>query len=155
MYRKGKIAAFATKAGSLFYLKYCHKEKVNMMNADSKEQLWHHRLWTLRRTENLQKLDFDTRKRIGFCETYVGGKHYRSPFEKSKRHTTELLELVHSDVCGKKWPRSPKEEQEYILTFVDDHSWYAWAYSLKTKDQVFERLCNGRRTNPVEINSKC
>ncbi len=109
-----------------------------MTNADSKERLWHRRYGHLGE-QNLQKLDYDSKKRIGFCETCVGGKHHRSPFEKSKRHTTDPLELVHSDVCGKMGEKS-QGGAEYFLTFVDNHSRYAWVYSLKTKDQVFERF---------------
>lgn len=29
---------------------------------------------------------------------------------------------------------------EYFVTFIDDHSWYAWVYPLKKKDQVFEQF---------------
>ena len=127
--RKGKVVAFATKVGSLYYLEYCRKKKVNMTNSDNKERLWHRRyghlgeqnLQKLAKTEMIEKFDYNAKKRIGFCETCVGGKHHRSPFEKSTRHTTELLELVHSDVCGKMGEKS-QGGAEYFLTFVDDHS---------------------------------
>ena len=48
-----------------------------------------------------------------------------------------MLELVHSDVCGKMREKS-LGGGEYFLTFTDDRSRYTWVYILKTKDQVFD-----------------
>ena len=95
--RKGKVTAFATKVGSLYYLEYCQKEKVNVTNSDNKERLWHCRyghvgeqnLQKLAKTGMTEQFDYDTKKRIGFCESCVGGKLHRNPFEQSRRHTTE------------------------------------------------------------------
>ncbi len=74
---------------------------------------------------------------IGFCETCIGGKQHRTPFNSSKRQSKETLELVHSDVCGKISEKSLGGGQ-YFLTFTDDKSRYSWVYILKTKDQVFD-----------------
>ena len=40
--QNGTVVAFATKVGSLYYLEYCRKDKVNVTNSN-KEQLWHRR----------------------------------------------------------------------------------------------------------------
>ena len=48
----------------------------------------------------------------------------------------DLLELVHSDVCGKISETSIGGAQ-YFLKFTEDKSRYSWVYILKTKDQVF------------------
>ena len=77
-----------------------------------------------------------THQRI-FCESCIGGKQHRTPFDSSERHTVDLLELVHSDVCGKISEPSIGGAQ-YFLTFTDDKSRYSWVYILKTKDQVFD-----------------
>ena len=47
----------------------------------------------------------------------------------------ELLELVHSDLCG---PMKTKTlgGALYFVTFIDDCSRKLWVYVLKTKDQV-------------------
>ncbi len=50
-----------------------------------------------------------------------------------------MLELVHSDVCGKMGQKS-RGGAEYFLTLLDDKTHYTWVYPLKTKDQVFERF---------------
>ena len=49
--------------------------------------------------------DFDVSTDLEFCETCVGGKHHRSPFQiGTSARPEEPLGLVHSDVtdvCGK------------------------------------------------------
>lgn len=99
--QKEDVVAFATKVGNLYYLEYCHKEKVNVTDIENKERLWHRRYGHLGE-ENLRKLaklemteqfDYNEKKNIGFCETCVGGKHHRSPFEKKKKHTLSVEPL--------------------------------------------------------------
>ena len=80
--------------------------------------------------------DYNASNNIGFCESCVGEKQHRTPFDSSERHTVDLLELVYSDVCGKISETSIGGTQ-YFLTFTDDQSKYSWVYILKTKDQVF------------------
>ena len=60
----------------------------------------------------------------------------RGHFKTSYTPANEILELVHSDVCGKMHHTSI-EGAEYFLMFTDDKSHYSWVYPLKTKDQVF------------------
>ena len=74
---------------------------------------------------------------IGFCETCIGGKHHPSLFANSTTKTTEALELVHSDMCGKMQEKS-LGGAEYFLTSTDDKTRYTSVYILKTKDQVFD-----------------
>ena len=75
---------------------------------------------------------------MGFYETCIGGKHHHTPFDSSKTQSTELLELVHSDVCGKISEKSLGGGQ-YFLTFTDDKSRYSWVFVLRSKDQVYDR----------------
>ena len=87
----------------------------------------------------VKRLNYDSSKGISFCETCINGKHHHTPFDSSKTHSTELLELVHSDVCGKISEKSLGGAQ-YFLTFTDDKSRYSWVYILHSKDQVFDRF---------------
>ena len=55
------------------------------------------------------------------CESCIEGKMTKRPFSDKGRRATELLELVHSDVCG------PLNQQarggyEYFVTFTNDYS---------------------------------
>ena len=118
---------------------------MNVADKKSIERLWHRRYGHLGE-QNLQKIareklvkrfNYDADKQIGFCETCVVGKHHCSPFVSSTSQTTEILELVHSDVCGKMQEKSLGGD-EYFLTFTDYKSRYTWVYILKSKDQVFD-----------------
>ena len=84
----------------------------------------------------VERFDYNLSGDLGFCESCIGGKQHRNPFESSERQTEDLLELVHSDVCGKISEKSIGGAQ-YFLTFTDDKSRYSWVYIIKTKDQVF------------------
>ncbi|RDX90855.1 hypothetical protein CR513_27234, partial [Mucuna pruriens] len=69
----------------------------------------------------------------GVTKTRVSFKKH-PPSRKS-----ELLELVHSNVCG---PLKVKSFSGalYFVTFIDDCSRKLWIYVLKTKDQVLEKF---------------
>ena len=70
--------------------------------------------------ENLvHRFDYDISNKIVFFETCVGGKHHHTPFGRSSTKSTEALELVHSDVCGRMQEKSLGAE--YFVTFTDDH----------------------------------
>ena len=115
----------------------------------SKEHLWHCRYGHLG-VKNFQKLasenfveeyDYCASKQIKFCEPCLKGKHQRSQFRPySKRTTTEPLELVHSDICGKLESKS-LSCAEYFVTFIDDKTRYVWVYLIKCKSDVFKRFC--------------
>ena len=59
---------------------------------------------------------------------------FRSSFPSRK---SNVLDLIHSDVCGPLKVRSHGGAL-YFVTFIDDHSRKVWAYTLKTKDQVLD-----------------
>lgn len=107
--------------------------------------LWHRRyghvgeqnLKDLANGKLVESFDYNSSRDLGFCKSCIGGKQHRSPFSHSERQTGDLLELVHSDVCGKISDKSVGGAQ-YFLTFTDDKSRYSWVYIIKTKDQVFQ-----------------
>ena len=85
----------------------------------------------------VERFDYNSSRDLGFCESFIGVKQHRIPFESSERQTEGLLELVHSDVCGKISDKSIGIAQ-YFLTVIDNKSRYTWVYIIKTKDQVFQ-----------------
>ena len=107
--------------------------------------MWHHRYGHLG-AQGLRQLavgnlvdgfDYNTSKHLNFCEPCTEGKHHRSPFPVGGgKLADELLDLVHSDVCGKLNAKSVGGA-EYFLTFVDDKTRYAWVYVLKS---MFKRF---------------
>ena len=74
----------------------------------------------------------------GNCAPCALGKQHRIPFPRGKaKRANELLELVHSDLCG---PMSVDSigGGKYFLTFIDDKSRWTKVYILKSKSEVFE-----------------
>ena len=74
------------------------------------------------------------------CEGCALGKQSRYTFPKSSlSKTTDVLELVHSDVCG---PMSVGSMggSFYFITFVDDNSRYVWVYLMKKKGEAVEKF---------------
>nr|KYP45754.1 Retrovirus-related Pol polyprotein from transposon TNT 1-94 [Cajanus cajan] len=74
------------------------------------------------------------------CSHCMAGKQTRVSFKKHPpSRKLELLNLVHSDVCG---PLKVKSFSGvlYFVTFIDDCSRKLWVYALQRKDQVLERF---------------
>lgn len=75
----------------------------------------------------------------GVCKGCALGKNTKRPFGSSVSRPKEILDLIHSGVCG---PMTPKSlgGHLYYVTFVDDHSRKTWAYLMKNKDEVFTKF---------------
>ncbi len=75
----------------------------------------------------------------GVCKGCVKEKNIKSPFPKSNTKIEEILELVHSDVCGP-MPSTSLSGYVYYVSFIDDYSRKTWVYFLKSKDEVFGKF---------------
>nr|GFB76768.1 hypothetical protein [Tanacetum cinerariifolium] len=104
--------------------------------------LWHCRLAHIGKTrmqklhsegllENIDDESFDK------CESCISGKLTKKPFNKNTERATDLLALIHTDVCGPLRHVSRKGAS-YFLTFTDDFSRYGYVFLLKHKHEVFE-----------------
>ena len=70
----------------------------------------------------------------------MAGKQTRVSFKKHPpSRKSELLELVHSDVCGPLKVNSFSGAL-YFVTFIDDCSRKLWVYALQRKGQVLEKF---------------
>ncbi|KAM2746929.1 hypothetical protein PS2_022463 [Malus domestica] len=77
--------------------------------------------------------------RMGTCECCLKGKMTKSPFTGKGERATEILGLIHTDVCG---PMSTTSRGgfSYYITFTDDHSRFGYVYLMKYKSESFERF---------------
>lgn len=67
------------------------------------------------------------------CDICVKCKLSRKPFpNKSESRTGEVLELIHSDICGPMQTVTPGG-RKYFLTLIDDYSRYTIVYLLNEK----------------------
>jgi hypothetical protein len=67
------------------------------------------------------------------------GKMIRTPFSGSMKRATDLLQIIHTDVCG---PMSVPAHSgyRYFVTFTDDLSRYGYIYLMKHKSEMFEKF---------------
>jgi len=75
------------------------------------------------------------------CMGCALGKNVKKPFGSSASSSKEILDLIHSDVCGPMTPKSLGSHLCYV-TFIDDHSRKTWVYLMKSKDEVFTKFLN-------------
>lgn len=73
------------------------------------------------------------------CVTCCEGKQSRKPFLSSERKTKNLLELIHTDVCGPLTPQSIGGAK-YFITFVDDYSRKVFVYVMKKKSEALQKF---------------
>ncbi|GJV64547.1 putative RNA-directed DNA polymerase [Tanacetum coccineum] len=112
---------------------------------DDIAKLWHERLGHISKTgmktlqhkrmvRDLPEFIVDT----SVCEDCMIGKQTKEAIPKSSSwRAGEILELVHSDICGPITPTS-HAGKKYFLSFIDDYSRKGWVYFLTEKSQAFE-----------------
>ena len=73
------------------------------------------------------------------CESCLMGKMTKAPFTKSYERAGDLLEHIHTDVCG---PLSTTARGgfQYFITFTDDFSRYGYVYLIKHKYESFNKF---------------
>ncbi|GJU84692.1 retrovirus-related pol polyprotein from transposon TNT 1-94 [Tanacetum coccineum] len=110
-------------------------------NLDS-TYLWHCRLAHIskKRIEKLQQeglLKSTDDESFDQCVSCLSGKMTRKSFPHRPERATNLLGIIHTDVCGPLRHVS-KQGASYFITFTDDYSHYGYVYLLKHKHEVFE-----------------
>ena len=74
----------------------------------------------------------------GVCKGCALGKNSRK-FPSSNSRAEGILDIIHSDVCGKMSTPSIGNYL-YYATFIDDYSRKTWIYMLKSKNEVFDKF---------------
>jgi hypothetical protein len=106
--------------------------------------IWHYRLGHInkKRIERLHKdgllssFDFEL---FDTCESCLLGKMTKTPFTGQSERVSNLLGLIHTDVCG---PMSSVARGgfQYFITFTDDFSRYGYIYLMRHKSKLFEKF---------------
>ena len=93
--------------------------------------LWHDRLGHMTNLPNI----CDGVRGPNHCDVCIQGKMKRKKFPVSDSRAENVLDLVHSDIAGKISPRTQGKNQ-YVLTFLDDHSRFSDLYLMKKKSET-------------------
>ena len=108
-------------------------------NNDSATYLWHCRLGHIG-VKRMKKLHTDgLLESLDACEPCLMGKMTKTPFSGTMERATDLLEIIHFDVCD---PTSVEAcgGYRYFLTFTDDLSRYGYIYLMKHKSETVQRI---------------
>ncbi|XP_037497309.1 uncharacterized protein LOC119371385 [Jatropha curcas] len=74
---------------------------------------------------------------LKLCKDCLVGKQQCDPFpKKSTWRASQVLQLVHADICGPIKPVS-NSNKRYLLTFIDDYNRKLWVYFLTEKSEAF------------------
>ena len=119
-----------------------HKRKE--MSSVNQTQLWHLRIGhiNLERIRSMvtsgliSPLDVTT---LLVCEPCLEGKIIMKPFTTKGNRAKEVLDLVHTDLCGP-MSTSARGGYEYFITFIDDYSRYGYIYLMRHKSEAFEKF---------------
>ena len=112
-------------SGELWHCRLCH------VNSKYMERMF--------KDELVEGFNFDHRGELP-CEPCVLGKmHKMSCPKESQYRSSQLLEMIHTDVCG---PMQVDSEggSRYLVTFTDDYSRYTTVYFMKHKSEVLEKF---------------
>jgi hypothetical protein len=84
----------------------------------------------------LNSFDFES---FDTCESCLLGKMTKAHFASQSERVSDLLGLVHTNVCG---PMSSGARGgfQYFITFIDDFSRYGYIYLLRHKSESFEKF---------------
>ena len=117
------------------------KRKVSSLN---QTLLWHLRLGhiNLKRIQRLVEdgpLSSLEVEALPVCESCLEGKITKKPFTTKGLRPKEMMELVHSDLCG---PMNIQARggYEYFVTFIDDYSRYGYIYLPRHKSETLEKF---------------
>ena len=105
--------------------------------------LWHKRLGHISKERIqrlvkdgiLENLDFTD---LGVCVDCIKGKQTKHT-KKGATRSTNLLEIIHTDICGP-FTTSCFGGEKYFITFIDDFSRYGYIYLLNEKSQSVDAL---------------
>jgi hypothetical protein len=146
-HEKGLIMDTKMSANRMFVLHAAsYPLKIVCFNTITEDmvQLWHCRyghlgftgLKTLQQKQMVNGLpSFTSPSRL--CKDCLVGKQQRDSFpKKSTWRASQILQLIHADICGPIKPIS-NSQKWYLLTFTDDFGRKTWVFFLVEKSETF------------------
>ncbi|KAJ9556430.1 hypothetical protein OSB04_011044 [Centaurea solstitialis] len=117
-------------------------ESTQSKNGLDKLYLWHCRLGHISK-KRITKLQLDgilesfDHTSNDECESCLLGKMTKAPFTGTCERGKDLLDIVHTDVCGP-FRSATRHDERYFVTFIDDFSRYGYVYLIKHKSETIE-----------------
>jgi hypothetical protein len=159
---QGVVVAEAQKDKNLYLLNVkAHKDTTHIANSfDEGVMFWHQRLDNLNMASlkefnaMVDGMNLKKKPLHHICEACIKGKHQITTFPKDEAtRVSQLLEIVHTDVCGPMRTTSHGGAR-YFLNFIDNFSRKTHVYLLKTKGKAFEKFKQYKALVKNEIDHK-
>jgi hypothetical protein len=148
--RRGRVKMIADRDGDLFYLRENHQKACATsvtMTCDIFNN-WHRRFGHLnfKDLEVMMKENLVTGAKLkgavstnNPCKICISGKFATAPFPRRPNRSSNLLDIVHTDVCGPMRIES-KGGARYFVTFTDDYSRWTQTYLIRKKSEVASKF---------------
>jgi hypothetical protein len=138
-----------------------HKDTTHIANSSNEGAMFRHEKLSHLNMASLKELnamvDGMNLKQMSLhhiCEICIKGKHKKTSFPNDgTMKASQLLEIVHTNVCGPMRTTSHGATQ-YYLTFIDNFSRKIHVYLLKSKGKVFEKFKQYKALVDNEIGHK-
>ena len=149
--KENRNVAMATEKNGLYEMNVSQCALIASHEKSSHTQCihaWHSRLGhrdpgaiKLMEKENMStNLHIKPCDKLLICECCLKAKMTKKPLPKaSEEKTKEILELIHTDICGPMQTATPGGKV-YFMTMIDDFSRYTKVYLLARKSDVFEKI---------------
>ena len=141
--KHGNMTLRANKVRDLFLLKPNTAKLFFARKSQHEAMQWHYRYGHLNfgSMRDLVSKDLIRGMQLAIpsnmqCTTCIRSKCTQKPFGTSESRSADILQIIHTDLCGPMNKHSIGGAK-YMLTFIDDHSRYAFVYFLKSKDETF------------------
>lgn len=147
--KKNKVCTRADRIGNLYYVRQCRDaiNNVEISNSSKKAiDIWHERLGhvnerdlkVMLKSGLVHGMKFNDSEKLSECEVCAREKLTSKPFPTGdKERTRELLEIVHTDICGP-MRHASVGGKKYFVTFIDNKSRWCEVYFIKNKSEVLE-----------------
>ena len=73
------------------------------------------------------------------CKMCIKSKMHNLLFKNNRTKAREIMEIIHTDMCGP-FKTTGVNGEKYFISFIDDYSKVTRIYCIKSKDEVFDSL---------------
>lgn len=142
------ILLIADRIGDLYYIRELPNQLActsSTVVKKSQLQVWHERLGHLNESDLLEMhqkgavlgMTIKKGEKLLPCEVCSSGKLTTSSFPKSSQKSTDILDIIHTDLCGPMRTES-RGKARYFITFTDDRSRWTMVYFLRNKSDALQ-----------------
>ncbi|RVW31572.1 Retrovirus-related Pol polyprotein from transposon TNT 1-94 [Vitis vinifera] len=127
------------------------------LNKDNSASLWHKRLGHISKSRVerlvsdgiLDSLDFSD---FDICVECIKGKQTKTK-KLGVNRAIDVLELIHTDICGP-YPTASWNGQQYFITFIDDYSRYGYLFLIHEKSQSLDVFKTFKAEVELQLNKR-